>query len=85
MTFDKELKTWNAHSERDFYDWDLRMVENLRVNGWYLVTVSRGKEKRCVYVNASLGKVMNAKFIQSLEAEWIATVQREARRDHLGH
>jgi hypothetical protein len=87
MTFDPELKIWDAQSEADFDGWQLRMVEKLPVDPneqSCLVTIRRDRERRQVYVAKELGEIMRARFVKTLEAEWIDTVQREAWRDHLG-
>jgi hypothetical protein len=86
MTFDPELKIWNAASEADFDGWQLYYVEKLPVDRdeqACLITVRRGIERRKVYVSRELGEIMHARFVKALEAEWIATVQREERRECL--
>jgi hypothetical protein len=88
MTFDAELKIWNAQSEADFDGWQLRYVEKLAVDRdeqSYLVTIRTSREERKVYVASELGRLMHARFVKALEAEWIATVQQEARRERLEH
>jgi hypothetical protein len=87
MTFDLELKIWNAQSEADFEGWQLRMVEKLPVERdeqSYLVTVMRVRTRRQVYVARELGEIMHARFIRKLEWQWIDALRIEARRDHLG-
>jgi hypothetical protein len=88
MTFDPELKIWNAQSEADFDGWKLEYVESLPVDRdeqSFNVTVERGRDERKVYVARELGKVMHAKFIQGLEAEWVESVNREAWRERFEH
>jgi hypothetical protein len=46
MTLDPKLKIWGAGSEADFDGWDLRIVEDLGVNGRHVVTVALSFRQR---------------------------------------
>lgn len=79
ITFDQELKIWDATTEADFDGWRLEYAENLNVDRddrAYLITVSRGQERRKVYVARQLGQVLHVRFIAALHEEYIQSVAR---------
>jgi hypothetical protein len=83
LTFDQELKIWDATTEAGFDGWQLRYVEKLPVDRderAVLVTALRGKDLRRVYVNRELGHMLHARFVKSLEDEFVDNLNRESRR-----